>query len=92
MIKLNDFYPRITEHQKMTGDRLSNLLFSLSKSNSDAVFFKSIESCATLTKPNLTVLGIENSISLERLHDDKKLPNSEDVFVFLTRMYKLSQK
>ena len=86
MIKLNKFYPRITEHQNMTGDRLSNLLFSLSKSNSDAVFFKSIERCATLTKPNLIVLGIENSVSLERLHDDEKLPNSKDVFAFLTMM------
>ena len=55
----------------MTGDRLSNLLFSLSKSNPDAVLFKSIEECAIPTKSNLTVLGIANSISLENLNDEK---------------------
>ena len=31
MIELNKFDSRITKHQNMTGDRLSNLLFSLSK-------------------------------------------------------------
>ena len=72
MIELNKFDPRITKHQNMTGDRLSNLLFSLSKSNPDAVLFKSIEECA-IPKSNLTVLGIANSISLENLNDDEKI-------------------
>ena len=40
MIELNKFDPRITEHQNMAGDRRSNLIFSLSKSNPDAVLFK----------------------------------------------------
>ena len=39
MTELNKFDPRITKHQNMTGDRLSNLLFSLSKSNPDVVLF-----------------------------------------------------
>ena len=73
MIELNKFDPRITKHQNMTGDRLSNLLFSLSKSNPDAVLFKAIEECAIPTKSNLTVLGIANSISLENLNDDEKI-------------------
>ena len=73
MIELNKFHPRITKHQNMTRDRLSNLLFSLSKSNPDAVLFKSIEECAISTKLNLTVLGIANSISLENLNDDEKI-------------------
>ena len=73
MIELNKFDPRITEHQNMTGDRLSNLLFSLSKSNPDAVLFKSIEGCAIPTKSNLTVLGITNFASLENLNDDEKI-------------------
>ena len=54
MIELSKFDPRITEHQNITGDRLSKLLFSLSKSNSDAVLFKSIEGCAIPVKSNLT--------------------------------------
>ena len=62
MTELNKFDPRITEDQNMTGDRLSNLLFSLSKSNSDVVLFKSIEGCAIPAKSNLTVLGIANSV------------------------------
>ena len=73
MIELNKFDPRITKHQNMTGDKLSNLLFSLSKSNPDAVLFKCIEECAIPTKSNLTVLGISNSISLENLNDDEKI-------------------
>ena len=73
MIELNKFESRITEHQNMTGDRLSSLLFSLSKSSSDAVLFKSIEGCAIPAKSNLTVLGIANSVSLENLNDDEKI-------------------
>ena len=73
MIELNKFDPKITEHQNITEDRLSNLLFSLSKSNSDAVLFKSIEGCAIPVKSNLTVLGIANSVSLENLNDDEKI-------------------
>ena len=73
MIELNKFDPRMTKHQNMTGDRLSNLLFTLYKSNSDAVLFKSIEGCAIPTKSNLTVLGIANSASLENLNDDEKI-------------------
>ena len=65
MIELNKFDPKITKHQDITGDRLSNLLFSLSKSNPNAVLFKSIEECAIPTKSNITVLGIANSISLK---------------------------
>ena len=73
MIELNKFDQRITEHQNNAGDRLSNLLFSLSKSNPDAVLFKSIEGCAIPTKLNLTVLGIVNSVFLENLNDDEKI-------------------
>ena len=73
MVELNKFDPRITKHQNMTGDRLSNLLFSLSKSNPHAVLFKSTEECAIPTKSNLTVLRIANSISLENLNDDEKI-------------------
>ena len=73
MIELNKFDPKITEYQNITEDRLSNLLFSLSKSNSDAVLFKSIEGCAIPAKSNLTVLGIANSVSLENLNDDEKI-------------------
>ena len=57
----------------MNGERLSNLLFSLSKSNPDAVLFKSIEERAIPTKSNLIVLGIANSVSLENLDDDEKI-------------------
>ena len=74
MIELNKFDPRITKHQNMTGDRPSNLLFTLSKSNPDAVLFKSFEECAIPTKSNLTVLGFANSTSLENLNDDEKIP------------------
>ena len=73
MIELNKFDPKITKHQDITGDRLSNLLFSLSKSNPNAVLFKSIEECAIPTKSNITVLGIANSISLENLNDNEKI-------------------
>ena len=73
MIELNKFESRITEHQNMTGDRLSSLLFSFSKSSSDAVLFKSIEGCAIPAKSNLTVLSIANSFSLENLNDDEKI-------------------
>ena len=56
MIELNKFDPEITDHQNLTGLRLSKLLFSLPKSNPDAVLFKSIEGCAIPTKSNLIVL------------------------------------
>ena len=73
MIELNKFDPEITDHQNLTGLRLSKLLFSLPKSNPDAVLFKSIEGCAIPTKSNLIVLGIANSVSLENLNDDEKI-------------------
>ena len=73
MTELNKFDPRIPKHQNMTGDRLSNLLFSLSKSNPDAVLLKSIKECAIPSKSNLTVLGIANSVFLENLNDDEKI-------------------
>ena len=73
MIELSTFDSRITEHQDIIVDRLSNWLFSLSKSNSDAVLFKSIEGCAIPTKSNLTVCCIANSVSLENLNDDEKI-------------------
>ena len=73
MIELNKFDPRITEHQNMTGDRLSNLLFSSSKPNSDAVLFKSIKGCAIPAKSYLTILGIANSISRENPNYDEKI-------------------
>ena len=50
----------------MTRDRLSNLFFSLSKSNPDTVLSKSIEGCALPKKSNL--------ISLENINDDES-PN-----------------
>ena len=39
-----------------------------------AVLFKSIEECTIPAKLNLTVLGLPNSISLENLNDDEKIP------------------
>ena len=72
MIELSKVDPRIIKHQNMTGDRLSNLLFSLFKSNPVADFFKSIEECAIPTKSNLTVLDTAKSIFLENGNDDEK--------------------
>ena len=51
----------------MTGDWLSKLLFSLLKSNSDALLFKSIKDYAIPNELNLTVFGITNSVILESL-------------------------
>ena len=66
-IELTIFDPTITEYWNMTGDWLSKLLFSLLKSNSDALLFKSIKDYAIPNESNLTVFGITNSVFLESL-------------------------
>ena len=57
----------------MTGDWLSKVLFSLLKSNSDALLFKSIKDCTIPNESNLTVFGIANSVFLESLNHDAKV-------------------
>ena len=64
MIELNKFDPRERLLQNMTGERLSLLLHGLSKSNPNAVLFKSVEgiSIPSTKSHNLSITGIANEI------------------------------
>ena len=62
MQELNLFDPRTNIHRNVTGERLSELFYSLSLSSPSAILFKFIEGMLIATFMNLSMTNIANEV------------------------------